>query len=70
MEKNDFKPFERRGVLVMTVFPVICGIILANVYAVLSHAVEFKAMLPASIAPTLADILFLFSYFCAQTEDD
>ena len=64
-----FKPFERRGVLIITVIPVICGIIASNVYAVVSKAVELRAMLPVFIAPTLAGILFLFSCFYANSRE-
>ena len=59
----DRKPIERKGVLLLTVFPVITGLTAAGVYAVASELIEFVEMIPTWSFLLILAILFLFSYF-------
>jgi hypothetical protein len=54
------KPVERSGVLLLTVLPVVLGLIGASVYAVSSGLVA-----PAGIAPILGLQIFLAVFFLA-----
>ncbi|MDH3728985.1 MAG: hypothetical protein OER77_15750, partial [Myxococcales bacterium] len=58
----DRKPMERRGVLLLTVFPVIVGLALAGVYAVVSDLVPFTRMIPTWVVQGALASLMLFSY--------
>ncbi len=60
---GSIKPVERRGILVLTVFPVITGIVLAQIYAVCSGYIEVARIFPLWIHLTLISSFFLFSYF-------
>ena len=60
---GSIKPVERRGILVLTVFPVIIGIVLAQIYAVYSGYIEAARIFPLWIHLTLISSFFLFSYF-------
>jgi hypothetical protein len=46
----DRKPIERRGVLLITLFPVLTGLIAADVYAVASGFVGLTGMVPIWIS--------------------
>ena len=59
----DRKPLERKGVLLLTVFPVVSGLLLAEFYAVVSGIMSFEKMLPTGIFLTGLIALFSFSYF-------
>jgi hypothetical protein len=50
----DRKPLERRGVLVLTVFPVVAGLFLAGVYAVASRLVGLGHLLPMFVLQLLS----------------
>lgn len=60
---GSLKPVERRELLVLTVFPVISGIILAQIYAVSNGYISLKNIFPIWIHLTLISSFFLFSYF-------
>jgi len=62
----DRKPLERKGVLLLTVFPVITGILLAEIYSVTKGLITFEKMLPTGIFLVLLIALFIFSYFNAK----
>ena len=62
----DRKPLERKGVILLTVFPVITGLILAEIYALVSGLVTLEKMLPTVIILGALFILFTFSYFNAR----
>lgn len=59
----DRKPVERRGVLLLTVFPVLVGLALAGVYAVVSDLVSFARMIPTWVFQGALTSLLLFSYW-------
>nr|WP_319266702.1 hypothetical protein [uncultured Draconibacterium sp.] len=60
---GSFKPFERKGILVITVFPVITGIVLAQIYAVSCGYIALKNMIPIWIHLTVISSYFLSTYF-------
>ena len=62
----DRKPLERKGVLLLTVFPVITGLLLAETYAVARGLITFGRMLPTGIFLLALIVLFIFSYFNAR----
>jgi hypothetical protein len=56
----DRKPVERKGILLITVVPVVVGLALAGIAAVTSGFVTFDSMLPRWIMQ--AGLLGLFGY--------
>jgi hypothetical protein len=62
----DRKPLERKGVLLLTVFPVITGILLDEIYSVTKGLITFEKMLPTGIFLVVLIALFIFSYFNAK----
>jgi hypothetical protein len=60
---GDRKPIARRGILALTVFPVITGIVLSGIVAVATGLAPFTKMAATIIAPTLAAVLMTFSYW-------
>ena len=62
----DRKPLERKGVLLLTVFPVITGLLLAEIYAVVSGMMSFGQMAPTGLILVGLMFLFSFSYFYAS----
>ncbi len=62
----DRRPIERKGVLLLTVFPVITGIILAEIYAYVSGFMEFERVLPTIVVLLGLSVLLTFSYWNAR----
>ncbi len=62
----DRRPIERKGVLLLTVFPVITGIILAEIYAYVSGFMEFERVLPTIVFLLGLSVLLTFSYWNAR----
>jgi len=61
----DRKPVERKGILLLTIFPVISGLIIANLYAVsLGLFPISKMILPGTLGTSLVALMG-FSYFNA-----
>ena len=58
----DRKPVERRGVLLLTIFPVKVGLDLANIYLFVYGYATVKGMLPSWILSFLLYVLFIYSY--------
>jgi hypothetical protein len=58
----DQKPLERKGVLLLTVFPVLVGLTLSGIYAVTSNLMAFDKMLPVWFMQGALVLLFGFSY--------
>jgi hypothetical protein len=59
----DRKPIERRGVLLITVFPVIVGLNSARYILYLGGLVPEAFTLTGMILPAVLTALFLFAYF-------
>ena len=62
----DRKPVERKGVLLLTLFPVITGIIIAEVYAYFAGFMELESVLPTVVYLLALSALFTFSYLKAR----
>lgn len=62
----DRKPLERKGVLLLTVFPVIIGLMAAEAYAVKLGFIDLGEMAPTWIYQAILIWLFSFSYLKAR----
>lgn len=58
----DRKPVERRGVVLLTIFPVKVGLDLANIYLFVYGFVTVRGMIPSWIMSFLLYVLFIYSY--------
>ncbi len=65
----DRKPIERKDVLILTIFPVLAGLIASGFYAVQTEFITAGNMLPTWIMQGLMVILFAFSYLNAKKTD-
>ncbi len=65
---GSFKPLERKGILIITFFPVIVGIVTAQIYAVFSGYIEVDRILPLWIHLTLISTFFLFAYLNSKVK--
>jgi len=61
------KPIERRGILLLTIFPVLGGLIASGAYAVGSGLIAIDKMLPTWVIQGMLAILFGFSYLNANS---
>jgi hypothetical protein len=61
----DRKPLERKGVLLITVLPVVAGIAYSSIYLVLSGVSRLQNIIPTLAMQVCITALFLFSYFNA-----
>ncbi len=59
------RPMERKGVLVLTIFPVISGLIVTAIWAVAAGHFPVQKIVPSSILGTAIIILMAFSYWKA-----
>ncbi|MGO8806098.1 MAG: hypothetical protein ACLQO7_05780 [Candidatus Bathyarchaeia archaeon] len=62
----DRKPLERKGVLLLTVVPVILGLAMNNVFAATSGLRSLQTVLPELALQTGLAALFTFSYINAR----
>ena len=60
------KPIERSGIFIITVFPVMIGLVLSGLYAVQAHVVKIENMIPMWIVQVIVTTLFTISYLKAQ----
>lgn len=65
---GSIKPVERKGILILTVFPVIIGIVLAQIYAVYAGYIEVARIFPLWIHLALISIYFLFAYLNSKVK--
>ncbi|MBN1249566.1 MAG: hypothetical protein JXC32_18030 [Anaerolineae bacterium] len=59
------KPLARKGVLLITAVPVVVGLTLSNVYAVVVGLIAARDMVMTWVAQALLLVLLLGSYFAA-----
>ena len=62
----DRRPIERRGILLITVFPVIVGLALTTLYGFLKGFIPLRGALPIWILQTFLTVLFIFTYLSAR----
>jgi hypothetical protein len=60
------KPFERRGILLATIFPVIPGLIASGIYSVAIGAFPVAKVLPSTIVGIALIALMGYSYMKAS----
>jgi hypothetical protein len=65
----DRKPTERKGVLLITVFPVITGLLLSGIYAVATGLLSSTKIIPGLAVGVILIILMLYSYVNARGMD-
>jgi hypothetical protein len=63
---GDRKPFERKGILLITILPVIAGLVLTTLYGYLSGFIPFKGAIPIWVLQIFLITLFLVAYFYAN----
>jgi len=61
------KPLERKGILLITIFPVITGLVAAGIWAAASGLLPVGRIMPSSILGLALIILFGFSYLRARS---
>ena len=62
----NMKPLERKGVLVLTIFPVITGLLVTGLWAVLSGIFPIQRIIPTSFLGVALNCLLGFSYVKAR----
>ena len=65
----DRKPIERKGVIMITVIPVVVGLILAGTFAVYCGLIKIEKMIPTWIIQSALLILFCYSYYVNPAEN-
>jgi hypothetical protein len=65
----DRKPVERKGVIMITVIPVVVGLILAGTFAVYCGLIKIEKMIPTWIIQSTLLILFCYSYYVNSAEN-
>jgi hypothetical protein len=65
----DRKPVERKGVIMITVIPVVIGLILAGTFAVSAGMIRIEKMIPTWIIQSILLILFCYSYYVNSKEN-
>lgn len=66
----DRRPLERKGILLITMFPVIIGLALAGVFAVKVGMIGVERMIPTWVLQTILIVLFSCSYHSATRAQD
>ena len=59
-------PIERRDILLLTVFPVITGIVIATVFAARNHIVLHSRVIPLWIHLGIVSLLYIVSYILSS----
>ena len=65
----DRKPAARKGVLLITVFPVITGLLLSGIYSVAVGLLPATQIIPGSAVGVILIVLMLYSYWKARRLD-
>ena len=63
------RPVERKGVLLLTVFPVIVGLALTTLYGFLNGYIPIEGAVPVWILQTVLTIIFLSAYSLARDSE-
>lgn len=67
---GDRKPVERKGILLITIFPVIFGLALTTFYGFLEGYIPIKGAFPIWILQAFLTTLFLAAYLFARKSGD
>ncbi len=63
---GSFKPIERKGILLLTVFPVLTGLLISSISVVTSGFMETKFMFPLWIFYAIIIPLYIYAYIIAD----
>jgi len=62
----DRKPLERKGVLLITLLPVVLGLVVNEIVAVRAGFLSVESTAPVWVVQALITVLFVFSYLNAR----
>ncbi|HEY9204442.1 MAG TPA: hypothetical protein VIO58_00860 [Candidatus Methanoperedens sp.] len=62
---GSFKPIERKGILLLTVFPVLTGLLISSISVVISGYIGTTFMLPLWIFYAIIIPLYIYAYILA-----
>jgi hypothetical protein len=65
----NMKPMERKGVLILTIFPVITGLLVTGLWAVLAGVLPIQRIIPTSLLGVALICLMGFSYVKARSAE-
>jgi hypothetical protein len=63
---GSFKPIERKGILLLTIFPVLFGLSISSIVVVFSGFIELKYVLPLWIFYVVIITLYIIAYINAR----
>ncbi|NIM90197.1 MAG: hypothetical protein GTO17_04535 [Candidatus Aminicenantes bacterium] len=66
---GNIKPLERKGILLLTIFPVITGMVVTGIWAAASGFFPVKKIIPSSVLGLALAFLFSFSYLKARSAE-
>ena len=66
---GSVKPIERRDLLILTVFPVITGIVISAVYGIRQHVIEMERTIPLLAHLGFISVLYVYSYSKSRSND-
>ncbi|MCK4495214.1 MAG: hypothetical protein KAU91_02615 [Candidatus Aminicenantes bacterium] len=66
---GNIKPLERKGILLITIFPVITGLIVTGIWTVASGLFPVEKIIPSSILGLALIFLMSFSYLTARSAE-
>ena len=64
------RPLERKGVLLLTIFPVITGLMVTGIWAVVAGHFQIQKIVPWSVIGISLILLMGFSYWKATVAGD
>jgi len=64
------KPVERRDLLIITIFPVVTGIVASTIYGISQHVIETSRTIPLLVHLGFVSVLYLYSYVKSKTNDN
>ena len=65
----NLKPLERKGILLITIFPVITGLFLTGIWSAATGFFPVEKIIPTSILLVVLIFLFGFSYLKARSAE-
>jgi hypothetical protein len=65
----DRKPLERRGIILLTAFPIVSGLLIDSIFAVIVNLETWQKMMPLQIVYIFLIILFTTGYQLTNTRN-
>ena len=66
---GSFKPIERRDLLLITICPVVMGIVASTIYGISHHVLELRRTVPLLVHLGFVSVLYLYSYGKSRSND-